>query len=81
MNDNYPAGAANDPNAPHNEPLPIVARAEVGVVLGLFVDVEVNDKDDIEHVVKSTITDRFKSKDVEVNDVIIYQHDILSKSE
>lgn len=79
MSDNYPAGAANDPSAPYNESLPIVARAEVGVVLGLFVDVEVNEEDDIKQAVEETIKDRFKTRDVEINDVIIYQHDILSK--
>ena len=39
--DNYPMGAANDPRAPYNEPLPTKVKVEVGVELGLFVDVEV----------------------------------------
>lgn len=43
--DNYPMGAANDPRAPYNEPLP--TKVKVGVELGLFVDVEVIDEDDI----------------------------------
>lgn len=29
--DNYPMGAANDPRAPYNEPLPTKVKVEVGV--------------------------------------------------
>lgn len=38
---NYPPGAANDPNAPYNEPLTKYAkvRAEVTVDIGTMVDV------------------------------------------
>ena len=38
---NYPLGAANDPNAPYNEPLTKYAkiRAEVTVDIGTMVDV------------------------------------------
>ena len=46
---NYPAGAANDPNAPYNEPLTKYAkiRAEVTVDIGTMVDVFVEvDEDD-----------------------------------
>lgn len=75
--DNYPMGAANDPRAPYNEPLPI--KVEVGVELGLFVDVEVID--DIKGAVEEAIYNRFKSKDVEINNIEIYQHDLFSKSE
>ena len=74
--DNYPMGAANDPRAPYNEPLPTKVKVEVGVELGLFVDVEVIDEDDIK-----AIYNRFKSKDVEINNIEIYQHDLFSKSE
>lgn len=35
--DNYPMGAANDPRAPYNEPLPTKVKVEVGVELGLFL--------------------------------------------
>lgn len=79
--DNYPIGAANDPTAPYNEPLPTKVRVEVGVELGLFVDVEVIDEDDIIGAVKEAINNRFKSEDVEVNNIEIYQHDLFSKSE
>lgn len=78
--DNYPIGAANDPTAPYNEPLPTKVRVEVGVELGLFVDVEVIDEDDIIGAVEEAIN-RFKSEDVEVNNIEIYQHDLFSKSE
>lgn len=79
--DNYPIGAANDPTAPYNEPLPGKVRVEVGVELGLFVDVEVIDEDDIIGAVEEAINNRFKSEDVEVNNIEIYQHDLFSKSE
>lgn len=79
--DNYPIGAANDPLAPYNEPSLMNVRAEVGVELGLFIDIEVVDEDAIKEVVEKAIHDRFKSEDVEINDVKIYQHDLFSKSE
>lgn len=79
--DNYPMGAANDPRAPYNEPLPTKVKVEVGVELGLFVDVEVIDEDDIKGAVEEAIYNRFKSKDVEINNIEIYQHDLFSKSE
>lgn len=79
--DNYPIGAANDPLAPYNEPLLINVRAEVGVELGLFIDIEVVDEDAIKEAVEKAIHDRFKSEDVEINDIKIYQHDLFSKSE
>lgn len=53
--DNYPMGAANDPRAPYNEPLPTKVKVEVGVELGLFVDVEVIDEDDIKGAVEEAI--------------------------
>ena len=46
--DNYPPGAANDPNAPYNEPLTKYAKviAEVTVDIGTMIDVFVEvDKD------------------------------------
>lgn len=46
--DNYPPGAANDPNAPYNEPLTKYAkiRAEVTVDIGTMIDIFVEvDKD------------------------------------
>ena len=46
--DNYPPGAANDPNAPYNEPLTKYAkvRAEVTVDIGTMVDVFVEVDED-----------------------------------
>lgn len=38
---NYPPGAANDPNAPYNEPLTKTITVEVSAELGTFVDVDV----------------------------------------
>lgn len=67
--DNYPMGAANDPRAPYNEPLPTKVK------VGLFVDVI------DEGAVEEAIYNRFKSKDVEINNIEIYQHDLFSKSE
>lgn len=67
--DNYPMGAANDPRAPYNEPLPTKVK------------VEVIDEDDIKGAVEEAIYNRFKSKDVEINNIEIYQHDLFSKSE
>ena len=81
VTNNYPIGAANDPTAPYNEPLLNKVRAEVGVELGLFVDIEVVDEDDIISAVEEAIYNRFKSKDVEINNIEIYQHDLFSKSE
>ena len=49
---NYPPGAANDPNAPYNEPLTKYAkiRAEVTVDIGTMVDVFVEvDEDGYKH--------------------------------
>lgn len=81
ITNNYPIGAADDPMAPYNEPLLTSVKAEVGVELGLFVDVEVIDEDDITNAVEEAIINRFKSEDVEVNNIKIYQHDLFSKSE
>ena len=53
--DNYPVGAADDPRAPYNEPLARNVKVEVGVELGLFVDVEVIDEDDIKGAVEEAI--------------------------
>lgn len=46
--DNYPPGAANDPNAPYNEPLTKYAkvRAEVTVDIGTMIDVFVEVDED-----------------------------------
>ena len=39
------------------------------------------DEDDIKGAVEEAIYNRFKSKDVEINNIEIYQHDLFSKSE
>lgn len=77
--DNYPMGAANDPRAPYNEDLDMHVRAEVSVTLGLFVDVEVSNERNIKQAVKDAISKRFKSDDVEINNILICQYDILSE--
>lgn len=77
--DNYPIGADTDPRAPYNEPLPIKVKAEVGVELGLFVDIEVSDESEVEDKIKEIIRNKFKSKDIEVNNITVYQYDILGK--
>ena len=65
---NYPPGAANDPNAPYNEPLTKYAkiRAEVTIDIGTMVDafVEVDedgypDIEDLREAVIEVLRDRF----------------------
>ena len=79
--DNFPMGAAKDHRAPYNDALPTKVKVEVGVELGLFVDVEVIDEDDIKGAVEEGIYNRFKSKYVEINNIVIYQHDLFCKLE
>lgn len=75
MSNNYPAGAANDINAPYNEPLRTEVTAEVGVELGLFLKIEVYNEEEIEDEIKNQIYERFKSKNVEINSINVYQYD------
>ena len=65
---NYPAGAANDPNAPYNEPLTKYAkiRAEVTVDIGTMVDVFVEvdedgypDMEDLREAVIEVLCNKF----------------------
>lgn len=65
---NYPPGAANDPNAPYNEPLTKYAkvRAEVTVDIGTMVDVFVEvdedgypDMDDLREAVIEVLCNKF----------------------
>lgn len=65
---NYPPGAANDPNAPYNEPLTKYAkvRAEVTVDIGTMIDVfvEVNedgypDMEDLRDAVIEVLRNKF----------------------
>jgi hypothetical protein len=65
---NYPPGAANDPNAPYNEPLTKYAkiRAEVTIDIGTMVDVFVEvdeegypDIEDLREAVIEVLRDRF----------------------
>ena len=53
---NYPPGAANDPNAPYNEPLTKYAkiRAEVTVDIGAMVDVFVEVDEDIAETISTS---------------------------
>ena len=65
---NYPPGAANDPNAPYNEPLTKYAkiRAEVTIDIGTMVDVFVEvdedgypDMEDLREAVIEVLCDKF----------------------
>ena len=65
---NYPPGAANDPNAPYNEPLTKYAkvRAEVTVDIGTMIDVFVEvdedgypDMEDLREAVIEVLCNKF----------------------
>ena len=65
---NYPPGAANDPNAPYNEPLTKYAkvRAEVTVDIGTMIDVLVEvdedgypDMEDLRNAVIEVLGNKF----------------------
>lgn len=79
---NYPPGAANDPNAPYNEPLTKYAkiRAEVtvdiGTMIDVFVEVDENgypDMEDLRDAVIEVLRNKFinNSRDV-LSDVHIW---------
>ena len=79
---NYPPGAANDPNAPYNEPLTKYAkiRAEVTVDIGTMIDVFVEvdkdgypDMEDLREAVIEVLCNKFinNSRDV-LSDVHIW---------
>ena len=79
---NYPPGAANDPNAPYNEPLTKYAkiRAEVTVDIGTMIDVFVEvdedgypDMEDLRDAVIGVLRNKFinNSRDV-LSDVHIW---------
>ena len=72
---NYPPGAANDPNAPYNEPLTKYAkvRAEVTVDIGTMIDVFVEvDEDgypnieDLREAVIEVLCDKFINNNEDV---------------
>lgn len=79
---NYLPGAANDPNAPYNEPLTKYAkiRAEVTVDIGTMVDVFVEvdedgypDMDDLKEAVIDEIRNKFTVKDPDtISDIHIW---------
>lgn len=77
----YPCSAEFDPKAPYNEPLSKKVRVEVGVELGLFVDIEIYNEDEIEDAVKEVLKDKFKTEDIEINNITIWNHDFPSKWE
>lgn len=65
---NYPPGAANDPNAPYNEPLTKYAKikAEVTVDIGTMIDVFVEvdedgypDMEDLREAVIEVLRNKF----------------------
>lgn len=72
---NYPAGAANDPRAPYNEPLTKYAKvvAEVSVDIGTMVDIYIEvdedgypDMDDLKNAVIDEIRNKFTVKDPDI---------------
>ena len=79
---NYPPGAANDPNAPYNEPLTKYAkiRAEVTVDIGTMIDVFVEvdedgypDIEDLREAVIEVLRNKFINNSGDVlNDVHIW---------
>jgi hypothetical protein len=79
---NYPPGAANDPNAPYNEPLTKYAKikAEVTVDIGTMIDVFVEvdedgypDMEDLREAVTEVLRNKFinNSRDV-LSDIHIW---------
>lgn len=79
---NYPPGAANDPNAPYNEPLTKYAkvRAEVTVDIGTMIDVFVEvdedgypDMEDLREAIIEVLRNKFinNSEDV-LSDIHIW---------
>ena len=75
--DNYPLGAKNDLSAPYNEPLTKEVKVEINAELGLFINVDVIDEDDIKEAVDKAVRDKFENKDTIVNNVTIWNYDIL----
>lgn len=81
--DNYPAGAANDPRAPYNEPLARNVKVEVGVELGTMVDIEVVgdiSEDIMQELVKDKVIEKLNidNENIILNNITIYSHDDLS---
>jgi hypothetical protein len=62
--DNYPIGAAKDPDAPYNEPAPQHVKVEVTVNLGLDVFVDVNNSDDIDKAVKEALKKKYPDEEL-----------------
>lgn len=75
---NYPAGAADDPRAPYNEPLSKTHKVEVGVELGTIVEVDTTDEELSENEKRSLVVEKIIEKlhidntDVILNDIQIY---------
>lgn len=76
---NYPIGAKYDERAPYNEPLPIKVEVEVGIEIGLMLNIEVYCEDQIKSEVQKNIRHIFNNKNLEINSIIIYQHDFPNK--
>lgn len=81
--DNYPAGAANDPTAPYNEPLARVVEVEVGVELETIVDIEVVgdlSENIMQELVRDEVIEKLNidNKDIILNNITIYNRDDLS---
>ena len=84
---NYPPGAANDPNAPYNEPLLRPIQVELNVELGTIIDVEMPydsdgyiDMGNLRDAVETVLKERYNIDNTEtvLNDIHIWGINDLS---
>lgn len=80
---NYPMGAANDPDAPYNQPLDRDIEVEVNVEVGTFVNVTlpqyleseylVINEDELKDAVEQAVKDKLQidNEDIVLNDLSI----------
>ena len=80
---NYPMGAANDPDAPYNQPLDRDIQVEVNVEIGTFVNITlpqyqegnhvVINEDELKEAVEQAIKDKLNidNDDIVLNNVFI----------
>lgn len=80
---NYPMGAANDPDAPYNQPLDRDIQVEVNVEIGTFVtitlpqyqegDLVVINEDELKEAVEQAVKDKLNidNDDIVLNNVFI----------
>jgi len=84
---NYPPGAANDSNAPYNEPLLRPLQVELNVELGIIINIEISCDDDgypdmenLRDAVETVLKERYNIDDTEtvLNDIHIWGINDLS---